>query len=154
MATRLTFAMPATAAEVFEAFHDHQVRLRWDTLLSHASVEGGGRHPAVGAVSVNIGRGWKRLFRLRTRFMTYDPPYLAAATLVAPAGLFREWSASLRHRDHGDGTSALIYTFSLALRPRWLHRIGARWVHAQFERETRARFTALAEYLRQQHGAG
>ena len=49
--------MPAASAEAFEAFFNHEVRLRWDTLLKVNYVEGGGTHPYVGAVSTNRGRG-------------------------------------------------------------------------------------------------
>ncbi len=147
MISRLRFVMPATAARTFEAFHDHDTRLRWDTLLAEATVEGGHRRPHIGAISINRGRGWKRPFRLRTRFVAYAPPRLAAATLVEPAGLFREWSASLRHRDLGDGTSELIYTLAFSLRPGWVDACCRGVVARMFERETRRRFAALAAYL-------
>ena len=148
MVSRLVFHMPATSAEVFEAFHNHDKRLRWDTLLSQATVEGGHCYPHVGAVSINVGRGWRRLFCLRTRFIVYDPPRLAAATIDETAGIFNEWSASIRHRDRGDGTSNLIYTFKLGLRPRWFHWLCLDVVTAIFERQTRQRFESLAAFLR------
>ncbi|GAB7537033.1 SRPBCC family protein [Burkholderia sp. 22PA0099] len=148
MISRLTFRMPATSAEVFEAFHNHDTRLRWDTLLKTAGVEGGHRYPHVGAISVNVGRGWKSLFCLRTRFVSYQPPLLAAATLVAPAGIFRTWTASIRHRDLGGGQSDLIYTVRFSLRPNWLDRHGKPIVVRLFEDETRRRFEALAAFLR------
>ena len=71
---RMTFPMPAPRAAAFEAFFNHEVRLQWDTLLKVNYVEGGGTHPYVGAISTNIGRGWKSWLRMRTRFLTYDPP--------------------------------------------------------------------------------
>jgi hypothetical protein len=93
MVSRLIFHMPATSVAVFDAFHNHDTRLQWDTLLKQATVEGGHRYPHVGAVSINVGRGWRAAFRLRTRFVAYDPPRLAAATIDQPAGIFNEWSA-------------------------------------------------------------
>lgn len=36
---RLVFVMPACSADAFEAFFNHSVRLRWDTLLSVNYVE-------------------------------------------------------------------------------------------------------------------
>ncbi|WCM21126.1 hypothetical protein NDK50_06625 [Paraburkholderia bryophila] len=148
MVSRLIFHMPATSAEVFEAFHNHDTRLRWDTLLRQATVEGGHRYPHVGAVSINVGRGWRGVFCLRTRFIAYDPPQLAAATIDRPAGIFSEWSASIRHRERDDGTSDLIYTFKLSLRPRWFHSLCVDAVTAIFEEETRQRFESLAAFLR------
>lgn len=142
--------MPAPAKAVFEAFHDHRRRLQWDTLLSEAYVEGGADYPAVGAISVNRGRGLRGGFVLRTRFVNFDPPRRAAAVLVEPAGLFRQWAATLQHRDLEDGTSELLYTFDLALRPSWLGVCLDAWVTSLFERATRQRFAALAAYLRRQ----
>lgn len=145
---RIHLVMPAPSAEVFEAFHNHSVRLEWDTLLAVAFVEGGGRHPYPGAITTNRGRGWKRALGMRTRFLTYDPPRLASATLVAPTGVFAHWAASMSHRDRSDGTSDLTYTFTIKLRPRWLRWILDPIAARVFERETRLRFAAMAAFLR------
>jgi hypothetical protein len=144
---RFTLTMPGTAEAAFEAFHNHAKRLEWDTLLSAAYVEGGGSHPYVGAISFNLGRGWKRLFAMRTRFVNYQQPSMAAAVIDQPAGLFELWAASMRHVDVGDGTSLLHYTFNIRLRPRWLGAVldpVAIWL---FEYESRRRFAAMANYL-------
>ncbi|UZE26925.1 hypothetical protein [Pseudomonas asplenii] len=145
---RITLIMPASAAEAFEAFHNHDIRRQWDTLLSAAGVEGGGNHPYIGAITFNHGRGWKRHFALRTRFVNYLPPKVAAAVLVEPAGWFHWWAASMRHRDLGNQTSELIYTFNVQLRPRWLGWLLDPLVQRIFEYETRQRFAAMAGYLR------
>ena len=47
---RLEFILPAPRERAFEAFFNHQVRLRWDTLLHVTYVEGGGTHPYAGAI--------------------------------------------------------------------------------------------------------
>ncbi|MDH4559259.1 hypothetical protein E8F11_29505 [Pseudomonas sp. BN417] len=145
---KITLVMPAPATATFEAFHNHNVRLEWDTLLSKANVEGGSSHPYIGAVTFNQGRGWMRPLSMRTRFVNYQPGKVAAAVLVAPTGVFQEWSASMRHRDLDEGTSELIYTFSLKLRPRWFGKLIDSWVNRLFARATRKRFFALSEYLR------
>jgi hypothetical protein len=145
---RIVLVMPACAADVFEAFHNHTVRRKWDTLLAHAAVEGGGNYPYVGAITVNEGRGWKRLFAMRTRFVNYRPAQVAAAVLVEPAGCFHWWAASMRHREIDDRSSELVYTFSVQLRPRWLGRVLDPLVNRIFESETRNRFAAMETYLR------
>ena len=61
--------LPAPSAEAFEAFFNHEIRLRWDTLLRATHVEGGGTHPYAGAISTNRGRGWKSGMTMRTRFL-------------------------------------------------------------------------------------
>ncbi|VVO36149.1 hypothetical protein PS691_05336 [Pseudomonas fluorescens] len=139
--------MPASAAQAFEAFHNHDIRRHWDTLLRHAAIEGGHTHPFIGAISINPGRGLARLFSMRTRFVNYVPGTLAAAIIVEPAGPFEWWASSMHHRDTDAGCSELVYTFSLRLRPRWLGRCFnglAAWL---FERATRRRLTAMANYL-------
>lgn len=145
---KITLIMPAPATDTFEAFHNHVVRLQWDTLLSAAHVEGGGNHPYSGAVTFNQGRGWLRLLSMRTRFVNYQPGKVAAAMLVEPAGIFQDWSASMRHRDLSEGESELIYTFNLRLRPLWLGWIADAWANRLFAHATRKRFDAMADYLR------
>jgi hypothetical protein len=41
MVSRLIFHMPATSAAVFEAFHNRDTRLQWDTLLKQLSLQMG-----------------------------------------------------------------------------------------------------------------
>jgi len=86
---KLEFIMPAGSAEAFEAFFNHGVRSKRDTLLNVTYVEGGGSHPYVGAVSTNVGRGWKTWLSMRTRFLSYNPPLQASAEMVEPTGAFR-----------------------------------------------------------------
>jgi hypothetical protein len=147
---RLVFVMPARSADAWEAFFNHSVRLTWDTLLSVNYVEGGGTHPYVGAISTNRGRGWKTGLTMRTRFLSYDPPHQASAELVAPTGPFALWAASLRFKNREEGGTDLIYTYSIRLRPRWIGALFDRFAGILFARETRRRFAAMANYLREQ----
>jgi hypothetical protein len=144
---RLAFVMPAPSAEAFEAFFNHEVRLRWDTLLEVTYVEGGGSHPYAGAISINRGKGWKTGMTMRTRFLVYDPPRQASAELVEPTGMFERWAASMRFRDRADGTCDLAYTYALQLRPRWAAALFGWLGSALFAWETRRRFGAMARYL-------
>lgn len=144
---RFTLVMPASADATFEAFHNHRVRLQWDTLLAVAHMETGDSHPSIGAVSFNRGKGWKRLLVMRTRFVNYQPGKVAAAMLVEPTGLFESWAASMRHRDLDGGRSELIYSFSLELRPRWLGWLLDPLANRVFAWEARKRFAALAIFL-------
>jgi hypothetical protein len=144
---RMTFPMPVPRAAAFEAFFNHEVRLQWDTLLKVNYVEGGGTHPYVGAISTNIGRGWKRWLRMRTRFLTYDPPRLASAEMVEPSGPFALWAASMRFDERQDGNCDLVYTYAIRLRPRWIGASLDLLAGRLFARETRSRFRAMAYYL-------
>ena len=144
---RIVFNMPAPAQAAFEAFHHHSIRMRWDTLLAEAYVEGGGDHPYVDAITFNRGKGWKGGMSMRTRFVSYEPPRLAAAVMIEPSGLFGEWAASMKHRDLVNGCSELVYSFNLRLRPRWL-LAPFDWIAIRiFAWQTRKRFRAMANYL-------
>ena len=143
--------MPAPAAAAFEAFFNHHVRREWDTLLKVAYVEGGGTHPYVGAISTNEGRGWTSLLSMRTQFLSYDPPRTASAKMVSPTGPFALWAASLHHKDLPDGTSELVYKYSIRLRPRWLGVLMDPVASLLFRFETKRRFAAMARYLARQH---
>jgi hypothetical protein len=149
---RLEFLMPAPSADAFEAFFNHEVRLRWDTLLHVTYVEGGGTHPYVGAISTNRGRGWKSGMVMRTRFMVYDPPRLASAEMVEPTGVFELWAASMRFRDRSEGNCDLIYTYAIRLRPKWAAVLFGWAGNILFAWETRRRFKAMADYLRTSEG--
>ena len=148
---KLHLAIPAASEQAFEAFFNHKVRLRWDTLLSINYVEGGGSHPYVGAVTVNRGRGWRGGYTLRTRFLTYDAPRRAGAEMVEPSGPFQLWAASLVLRDTPEGCD-LTYTYSIRMRPRLLAWLIEPVANFLFARETRRRFLAMAEYLREHQG--
>jgi hypothetical protein len=145
---KLRVVMPASSAQAFEAFFNHHVRLQWDTLLKVAYVEGGGDHPYVGAITVNAGKGWKAAFGMRTLFVAYDPPRVAAAKMIEPTGPFATWAASMRHKDLTDSSSEILYSFSIKLRPRWLGFVLDPIAALVFGWETRRRFAAMAEFLR------
>ena len=139
----LVFDMPASAEVAFDAFHYHFWRPRWDSLVRRTAVEGDREHPVVGAVSDNAGAGWLRGLSMRTRFVAYDRPRLAAATMVGHAFPFQRWAASMRHEPLGAQHSRLIYTYTLQARWPWLEP----WVARAFERATRRRFARLMAFL-------
>ena len=145
---RLSFVMPARRAEAFEAFFNHSIRLEWDTLLKVNYVEGGATHPYAGAVSTNLGRGWKTGMSMRTRFLLYDPPRQASAEMIDATGPFSLWAASMRFFDRADGQCDLVYTYAIKMRPRWASALLDPLGSVLFAWETRRRFAAMARYLR------
>jgi hypothetical protein len=144
---KLVFDLPSRSVVAFEAFFNHRVRSKWDTLLDVNYVEGGGDHPYVGAITVNEGGGWKAGLSMRTRFLTYDPPNHASAVLIAPMGPFDRWGASMRFADAPHGGCVMTYTFTIHLRPRWLGTLLDPLGGVLFTYETRRRFRAMARYL-------
>lgn len=144
---RFEFAMPASAAVVFDAFHHHHWRLRWDSLVRNTRVVGGAPCPSVGAVTENSGAGWLHGLSMRTQFVSYERPHLAAAAMLGQSFPFRRWAASMQHRDLGSQQSLLIYTYTFEVGTpawRWLLEPPVRWM---FNRQTKKRFGRLRFFL-------
>lgn len=144
---KLEFTMPAPAAVVFDAFHYHQWRHRWDSLVSATAVVGGAPCPYVGAVTENTGGGWMRGLSMQTRFVSFDRPHLAAATMVGTSFPFSRWAASMRHKEIDGQTSLMVYTYTLDVTPRWLAWILRPVVQRVFVHQTRKRFLRLQAFL-------
>lgn len=144
---RFEFVMPARAEVVFDAFHHHAWRCRWDSLVGAARVVGGAPCPYVGAVTENAGGGWLGLLSMRTEFVTFERPKVAAAAMQGRAFPFARWAASMRHRPLDAGHSVMLYTYSFETRPRalrWLMEPVTKWV---FDRQTRKRFDRMRAFL-------
>jgi hypothetical protein len=54
---RFEFEIPASSAVVFDTFHYHQWRLRWDSLVDDTRVWDGAPCPYAGAITENSGGG-------------------------------------------------------------------------------------------------
>ena len=144
---RLEFLMPASEAIVFDAFHHHHWRMRWDSLVSATHVLGGSPCPFVGAVTENAGAGALRGLSMRTQFVSYEPPRVAAATMLGRSFPFTRWAASMRHRAAASNHSVMIYTYSFEVGPtalRWMFEPIVKWI---FDWQTRRRFARLQAFL-------
>jgi hypothetical protein len=149
---RLEFPMPASEAVVFDAFHFHHWRCRWDSLVSATHVLGGADSPFVGAVTENAGAGALRGLAMRTQFVSYDRPRVAAATMLGHSFPFTRWAASMRHRASGAQQSLLIYTYSFDCGPPAWRRLLEPAVEFIFNWQTRRRFARLRAFLAQHAG--
>jgi len=141
------FVMPASASVVFDAFHYHPWRHRWDSLVSATVIEGGAHCPYVGAVTHNVGSGWMRNLSMRTQFVAFDRPRLAAASMLGQSFPFKRWAASMRHKELDNGQSLLLYTYTLEVGPSWIAWFIRPIVERVFEYQTRQRFQRLSKYL-------
>lgn len=146
---KLEFPMPASEAVVFDAFHYHLWRARWDSLVSATHVLGGAPCPYVGAVTENTGAGALRGLSMRTQFVSYDRPRVAAASMIGQSFPFTKWAASMRHRGAGPQQSVLIYTYSFEAGPAWLRWLLTPVVDGIFSWQTRRRFARLHDFLAQ-----
>jgi hypothetical protein len=144
---RFEFEMPASCEVVFDAFHYHQWRSRWDSLVARTRVAGGAPCPHVGAVTDNTGNAWMRFLSMKTRFVSYERPRIAAATMIGRSFPFVRWSASMKHKALDGGRSLMIYTYTFEVGPKVLRWLIEPVVRRLFDRQTLRRFTRLQRYL-------
>jgi hypothetical protein len=133
----------APSAEVFRLLHDYDRRLEWDTLLSEAYLTDGCRKAGLGAVSVCRGKLMLGGIALKTRYVSFRPPYVAAVKMLNRPPLFAEFAATIRHEDLPDGGSSIQYVYHFTARPRWLRPLLHPIMGRLFAWETRKRLRAL-----------
>ncbi|MEJ7596312.1 MAG: SRPBCC family protein [Kofleriaceae bacterium] len=143
----VTATIPASAAAVFALVHDYGRRLEWDTLLRAAYLEPGHPVAAKGAISVCVGRRTLGGLALRTRYVAFDPPKVAAVEMINAPPLFATWAASIRHVELGPDESRITYTFHFRARPRWLAWLFEPIMLVMFRWETRKRLRALSAHF-------
>lgn len=143
----MTFDLPASCEVVFDVFHYHQWRAHWDSLVERTRVSDGAPCPYVGAVSDNRGGGLLRGLNMRTEFIAYERPRMAAAKMVGRSFPFSRWAASMKHEAIGAQRSLMIYTYTIEAGPpglRWLMEPVVGWIFAW---QTRKRFARMRHFL-------
>lgn len=144
---RIEFEMPAPPEVVFDAFHYHLWRHRWDSLVASTRVVGGAPCPYVGAVTENAGSGWLKPLSMRTRFVSFERAKVAAAAMEGRSFPFTRWAASMRHRALANGRSLMVYTYSFECGPRPLRWLLEPVTRRVFDRQTRRRFERMRRFL-------
>lgn len=139
--------IPAPSRAVFDLIHDYSRRLEWDTLLRAAYLDDGHAAAGVGATSVCVGRWSLGGFALKTVYVTFNRPILAAVKMVNAPPLFQAWAASIRHDDVSEHESRITYKFHFTTKPRVLQFILDPVMKQIFLWETRKRLQALKAYL-------
>lgn len=84
---------------------------------------------------------------MRTRFVSYEPAQVAAATMLGQSFPFARWAASMRHRAVGTDQSLMVYTYSFEVGPRWMRWALEPIVEWVFVGQTRRRFARLQAFL-------
>lgn len=139
--------LPAPSAVVFDLLHDYRRRLEWDTLLRAAYLEEGVTAAGKGVTSVCVGRRALGGIAIRTVYVTFERPTLAAVRMVNAPAFFGTWAASIRHEDLSAHESRITYKFHFRAKPRLLRFILEPVMKAVFVWETRKRLRALRSYL-------
>jgi len=139
--------MPAPSGVVFDTIHDYDRRLEWDTLLQAAYLDDGFTEAAKGATSVCVGRPTLGNIALKTVYVSFDRPKVAAVKMLNRPPFFGTWAASIRHQDLPDNRSRVTYTFTFTARPRALSWLLEPIMLRVFRWETGKRLRALRAYL-------
>lgn len=139
--------LPAPSEVVFDTVHDYGRRLEWDTLLRAAYLEGGHTAAGKGVTSVCVGRRSLGGIALRTVYVSFERPTLAAVKMVNRPAFFQTWAASIRHEDVSASESRVTYRFHFTTRPRCLRFIMEPLMRRVFAWETRRRLGALKTFL-------
>ena len=139
--------IPAPSHAVFDLLHDYTRRLEWDTLLKAAYLDDGYTSAGPGATSVCIGRRSLGGIALKTIYVTFNRPTLAAVKMVNTPAFFQAWAASIAHEDISDHESRITYKFHFTTKPRRLQFIFDPIVEWIFVWETRKRLQALKAFF-------
>jgi hypothetical protein len=146
--------IPAAAEDVFDLVHDYARRLSWDTLLSAAYLDDGFVRAEKGATSVCVGRRSLGRLALKTIYLTFERPSVAAVKMVNSPPLLDAWAASIRHAALEEGWSRITYTFQFTTKPRCLRWLLEPIATVVFRWETRKRLLALRDHFARRRTSG
>jgi len=145
--SEISEAIPAPSSAVFDLLHDYTRRLEWDTLLQAAYLEDGAKTAAKGVTAVCVGRRSLGRITLKTVYVAFERPTLAAVRMVNAPAFFESRAASIRHEDISSRESRLTYKFQFTTRPRVLRFVLDPFMKRIFVWETRRRLQALKAFF-------
>jgi len=137
----------ARSAAVFELLHNYERRLEWDTLLQRAYLTDGHRSAGLGATYVSQGRAFLGGIGVKTEYVSFKPPLVAAVKMINRPPFFDSFAATIRHADLPDGTSTVEYIYTFTARPAWLRFVLHPIMRVVFSLETRKRLRALKNFF-------
>jgi hypothetical protein len=143
--------IPAASHVAFDLIHDYARRLEWDTLLQAAYLDGGDASAGKGVTAVCVGRKSLGGVTLRTVYVSFDRPKVAAVKMINTPAFFQSWAASIRHENISDQESRITYQFHFVTKPNILRFILDPIMEKVFIWETRKRLHALKAFLTNPH---
>lgn len=143
----VTATIPATSEEVFCLLHDYERRLEWDTLLQDARLCDDSTEARLHATSVCTGRWYLGGIALKTEYVSFNAPHVAAVKMLNRPAFFESFAATIRHHDLGDGSSSVEYKYNFTARPSWLRWLLHPAMGFIFRLETRKRLHALRAWF-------
>ncbi|HLX59956.1 MAG TPA: SRPBCC family protein [Planctomycetota bacterium] len=143
---------PAARAEVFQLLHNYDRRLEWDTMLQAAYLSDGYRTAQLHATSICKGRWYHGGIVVKTEYVVFNPPDVAAVKMTNKPPFFATFAASIHHRDISDGMSQVEYTYTFTARPTWMRWLLHPIMSAFFRFETKKRLRALRAFFTKRRG--
>jgi hypothetical protein len=139
--------IPASSTEVFRLLHDYDRRLEWDTLLRDARLCAPWTEAQLHATSVCTSRWYLGGLAVKTEYISFHPPQVAAVKMLNRPPFFAGFAATIRHRDLSEGASSVEYKYTFTARPSWLRWLLNPVMAALFRWETRKRLRALRRFF-------
>jgi hypothetical protein len=96
-----------------------------------------------GATSVCVGRRSLGAIAVKTVYVTFERPRLAAVKMVNAPPFFQSWAASIEHEDVAPQQSRITYRFHFTTRPRFMRFLLDPLMQKLFAWETGKRLRAL-----------
>jgi hypothetical protein len=84
---------------------------------------------------------------LETEYIRFSPGKAAAVTLTNRPLFFKQFSATIKHEDLGNGRCRTTYIYFFRAAPRFLAPILEPIMHLMLKREVRMRLASLRSYL-------
>lgn len=139
--------IPASCEAVFDLVHNYGRRLEWDTLLQAAYLDDGFTAVDLGTTTVCVGRRSLGGIALKTVYVSFQRPSVAAVKMVNRPPFFQTWAASIRHEIIPPDASRITYKFHFTARPPSLRFILEPVMQQIFLWETRKRLRALKVFF-------
>ena len=137
----------ASCEAVFDAVHDYERRLEWDSMLSRARLLGGAAAAEVGVRSLCVGTWKSGLLALETEYVRFERGQAAAVKLTNRPPFFGRFAATIKHTALGRGRSRTTYIYSFRARPRFLAPMLEPIMNVMLSREVRGRLEALRTFV-------
>ena len=142
----------ASCQAVFDAVHDYDRRLEWDSMLSQARLLAGSTAAKVGVRSLCVGT-WKGAFlALETEYVRFEPGRVAAVKLTNRPMFFDRFAATIKHDTIGETRSRTTYIYSFRARPRFLAPLLDPIMKLMLAREVRGRLRHLRVFVERSAG--
>ncbi len=129
--------------QLFALSQDYSRRLEWDTYLSEAYLLHDAKDVGIGVDAYCKGTSGAVLI---SRYITYNPPKVAAVRMVKGPGILESFSGSWNFRPLPEGYCRVIFTYSFKARPRVLSWLLEPIIASVYRRDMQRRLAAFKRW--------